>query len=319
MARPKSKKIQPANNNRQKTKIDCLGLGIIPFDILYTIDKYPKAEAKIDAVDFFTQGGGPVPNAMVGLSRLGLKTAVIAAVGDDLFGRYSIEEIKREKVDHRFIIVKKKRSAVATGYIEQGSGRRTMVLYRNITVEPKDINTGKLPIPSLIHLDGRDMPATMKLAGWGKRIGAIISFDIGSVRNDVSEVFPLVDHLVVADGYAFPFTKKKNARQAIDVLRRYCPGSIVVTEGIKGSTGFENGCFFKQSAYKVKNVDTTGAGDAFHTGYIYSLLKDLPMPERLRFGAAAAALKCTRPGGRSGAPGLRSVLKFIKTNPDIYA
>ena len=318
MARLKSKKKRPTSDNRIKPDIDCLGLGIIPFDILYTIDKYPKAEAKIDAVDFFTQGGGPVPNALVGLSRLGLKTAVIAAVGDDLFGQYSIEEIKREKVDHRYIIVKKKNSAIATGYIERGTGRRTMVLYRNITVEPKDINTSKLPIPRLIHLDGRDMPATMKLARWGKKIGALISFDIGSIRNDVSEVFPLVDHLVVADGYAFPFTGRKNARRAIDILRRHCQGSIVVTEGIKGSTGFENGSFFKQPAYKVKNVDTTGAGDAFHTGYIYALLKGLSMPERLRYGAATAALKCTRPGGRSGAPNLSNLRKFIKTNPDIY-
>ncbi|MDH4157127.1 MAG: PfkB family carbohydrate kinase [candidate division Zixibacteria bacterium] len=300
-------------------RIDCLGLGIIPFDILYTIATYPRAEAKIDALDFNTQGGGPVPNAMVGLSRLGLKTAVIAAVGDDLFGEYGVAEMKREKVDTRFIIVKKRTSAIATGYIEKGSGRRTMVLYRNITVEPGDINTRSLPLPRLVHLDGRDMPATMKLARWGRRMKATISFDIGSVRNDVSEVFGLVDHLVVADGFAFPFTGCRTARRAIKKLAERCPGKIVVTEGIRGSTGFENGAFYTHKAFRVENVDATGAGDAFHVGYIFGLLKGTDMAERLRLGAAVAALKCMQPGGRTGLPDRRQLQRFLKSNPKSYA
>ena len=319
MVARKSQKGRNRRSKRRQERIDVLGMGIIPFDILYTIERYPRPESKIDASRFFTQGGGPAPNAMVALSRLGVKTAIVAAVGDDLFGKFSIDEMKQEGVDTRFIIVKKKTSAVATGYIEKGSGRRTMVLYRDITVEPRDIKTTKLPIPRVVHLDGRDMPATMKLARWARRVGAVVSFDIGSIRNDVSEVFPLVDHLVVADSYAFPFTGCRTTRTAIRKLRQYCRGSIVVTEGLRGSIGYEDGDIVRWKAYRVKNVDTTGAGDAFHAGYIYGLLRGFSMVERLRFGAAVASLKCTRSGGRTGLPTVGQVRRFLKSNPKTYA
>jgi len=298
--------------------IDCLGMGIIPFDLLYTVDHYPDAEMKIDATGLAMQGGGPVPNVMIGLARMGFKTALIATVGDDPIGKLGIDEVRREKVNCRYMIIKKQPSAVATGWVEQGSGRRTMVLGREIFVRPSDLTLSKYPVPRILHLDGRDMEATMKLAIWGKRNGAIVSFDIGSMRNDVSALFKYVDHLVVADGYAFPFTKTHTAKDAIEKLRSLCRGSIVVTEGVKGSTGLEDGRYDYQVAYRVKAVDTTGAGDAFHTGYLYGLLKGYVMAERLKLGAATAALKCLHPGARTGLPTVRQLRAFLKGSPAKY-
>jgi len=178
----------------------------------------------------------------------------------------------------------------------------------------------RLPIPKILHLDGRDMSATMKLARWASKNKVIISFDIGSMRNDVSKVFPYVDHLVVADAYAFPFTKTKTAEDAIQKLSAYCSGTIIVTEGIKCSTGREKGSsdYVYQKAYKVKNVDTTGAGDCYHTGYLYGLLLNLPLKERMNYGSAAAALKCTKAGARTGIPNKKELNAFLKSNPKTY-
>ncbi|HVP07522.1 MAG TPA: PfkB family carbohydrate kinase, partial [Candidatus Acidoferrum sp.] len=177
----------------------------------------------------------------------------------------------------------------------------------------------RYPIPRILHLDGRDVEACKNLARWGRKVGAIISFDIGSIRNDVSAIFKLVDHLVVADAYAFPFTGTRSTKNAIQRLARYCKGTIVVTEGIAGSIGCENGQFCAHPAFRVKNVDTTGAGDSFHAGYLYGLLRGWPLEERLRFGAATAALKCTRPGARTGAPTLAAVRRFLRNRPKTYA
>ena len=298
---------------------DVLGLGIIPLDMLFTVPYFPEAGGKIDASSVIVQGGGPVPNAMVGLSRLGVKTAVIAVVGDDLFGKISIEELKREQVDARFVVIKKQPSAAAAGFIENGSGRRTIALYRQIEVRSGDLRLADYPVPKIVHLDGRDLRACIKLAKWARTVGALVSFDIGSMRNDVSPIFPLVDHLVVADAYALPFTNTKNAEDAISKLSMICPGEIVVTEGLAGSTGLDQTGFHRQKAYKVPVADTTGAGDAFHAGYLYGLLHGWPMPERLKFGAAVAALKCTKPGARTGAPKLREVQRFLRKEPATYA
>lgn len=304
---------------KQSKSVDCLGLGIMTVDFLFTVDAYPEAGSKIDGSSLCIQGGGPVPNVMVGLSRLGHTTILITAIGNDPVGTFGRQSLCDDGVDDRFVIKKNGTSDTAAGFVESGDGRRTLVLNRDIHVLPRDVKTGALPTPRIVHLDGRDLDACMKLARWGRKVGAKITFDIGSMRNDVSPIFPLVDHLVVADNYAFGFTGAKNVRTAVRRLAAHCPGTIVVTEGIKGSTGFENGKWYRQPAYRVPIVDTTGAGDAFHTGYIYGLLHDYDIARRLAFGAAVAALKCTKMGARAGIPRLQAIRRFLKGEPPKYA
>lgn len=299
--------------------IDCLGLGIMPLDILLEIPSFPEFGGKRNASDMIIQGGGPVPNTMIGLARLGLTTAVIAAVGDDFVGRESRSELRKEKVDDRFLVTKRGRSDLAAGCVEQGSGRRTIVLHRKIHVTPRDLRTGDYPIPRLVHLDGRDVPACVKLARWGRKVGAIVAFDIGSMRNEVAPLLPLVDQLIVADAFALPYTKSRTATAAVKKLARLCPGTVIVTEGTRGQTALENGRLVTGRAFKAKVVDTTGAGDAFHTGYFYGLLKSWPLERRMEFGAAVAALKCGSMGARTGLPRLRTVHEFLRKKPDRYA
>jgi sulfofructose kinase len=300
--------------------IDALGLGIMPLDILFTIDRFPPPGGKLDARRMIMQGGGPIPNVMVGLARFGLRTAIITALGDDYAGEIGKREIARDNVNTDHLVIKRgQASDTAIGFVETKTGRRTIALHRGARLRPNDLNTERFPIPRLLHLDGRDLEACTKLARWGRKVGAIVTFDIGSVRNDVSPIFPLIDHLIVADTYAFPFTGKKTAIEAIAKLAKHCPGTIVVTEGIAGSTGSEDGSLDWHPSYKVKNVDTTGAGDAFHTGYFFALLAGRPLGERLWLGAATAALKCTAPGARSGIPTLEQVIRFLKRKPAIYA
>jgi len=292
----------------------------MPLDFLYEVDSYPAAGAKKDALSLTIQGGGPVPNVLVGLKRLGHTVALITAVGDDLPGRLGAQELEQEGIDTGLLIWKRRsESDTAGGFVERGSGRRTIVLARKTRVCPRDISLSELPRPRIIHLDGRDLEACMKLARWGHRVGAVVCFDIGSVRNDVSPIFQLVDHLIVADSYALPFTGCRSARRAVEKLTEYCPGTVIVTEGIRGSIGIEDGHWVRQPAFRVREADTTGAGDAFHTGYIHGWLLGLDLAERMRLGAAVAALKCTRRGARAGVPTLRKVNEFMAHKRPIHA
>ncbi|MBU0982958.1 MAG: hypothetical protein KKA42_03745, partial [candidate division Zixibacteria bacterium] len=241
--------------SKKTEHVDCLGLGIMPLDLLFEVDRYPEAGSKIDGCGMTVQGGGPVPNVLVGLSRMGHSGTLITAVADDLTGHTGIAEMEVEGVDMRYVVRRKGTSDTAVGLIERGTGQRTMVLNRIIHVRPRDVNTAEYPVPRIVHLDGRDLEACMKLARWAHRQGAQICFDIGSVRNDISPILPLVDHLVVADVFAFSFTGCRNARRAVEKLRESCPGTVVATEGLKGATGCENNVWVTQRAFKVKSVD----------------------------------------------------------------
>ena len=291
----------------------------MPLDLLLSVENFPKAGTKINGSNLVIQGGGPIPNVMIGLRRLGFKTALISATANDIVGKLTVDDIKKEKVEHRYIVRKRGYSDTAVGLIEIGSGRRTLVLGRDLSVRASDLTTNKYPIPRIVHLDGRDMAATMKLARWAKKVGAAVSFDIGSMRNDVSSVFPLVDHLVVADSYALPFTGCRTAKNAIKKLHKLCKGTIVVTEGIRGAIGVENNQTCFQPAFEVDAKDTTGAGDAFHTGYLYGLLKSYSFSKRMKLGAVVAALKCTVPGARKGLPTIGAINRFLRSKPGIYA
>ena len=302
-----------------KRRIDCLGMGIIPVDYLYTVPFFPPNGGKVNASDVIVQGGGPVPNCMVGLSRLGWSTSVIALIGNDHDGTFTREELRKDKVGDDLLVTRGNQSATAFGFIQQETGARTIAFHRSTSLQPKDFVLSTLPVPKIIHLDGRDLTANIKLARWGKKVGATLTFDIGSVRNDVTNILPFIDHLIVADSYAFPYTKSNKVRPALKRLANICPGTIVITEGTKGSTALVDGTFYTQPAYRVKTVDTTGAGDAFHVGYIHSLLRAETIPERLKYGAVVAALKCMKAGARAGMPTKRQISNFMKKLPPTYA
>lgn len=303
------------------TKVyDCLGLGIAPVDILMQLKNYPEAGGKADAEKTTIQGGGPIPTAMVTLSRLGKKPTLLAVVGEDIFGKFVIDELKNEKVDTSLIITKNKPSAFAVGWVEKNTGRRSIVLDLNISINASDIILNKLPNVRSVHLDGRFMPACLKLARWAKQNNVPVFMDVGSIRNDVSSLFQLVDHLICAEEYALPFTKTKNVKLAIEYLRKECLGTVVVTSGIKGSIGFEESeGFARQRAFKVKSVDSTGAGDVYHGAYIFGFLNGWNLKKRMEIAAAAAAIKCTKPGGRTAIPTINQIKRFLKIGAKKYA
>jgi len=72
--------------------------------------------------------------------------------------------------------------------------------------------------------------------------------------------------------------------------------------------------FFITPSFNVDVVDTTGAGDVFHGGYIYGLLQQWNIQKVVRFASAFAALKCTKLGGRAGIPSLKDVDQLLTLN-----
>jgi sulfofructose kinase len=293
-------------------KVDCLGLGIAPADILMRLARYPKPGAKVDAIETVIQGGGPIPTALVTVARLGFKSTLIAKVGNDIFGDFVVKELHDEGVDTSCIIRSDKLTAIACGWVEKQTGRRTIALELQVKVKPSDIVLHRLPRPKIIHLDARDLSACMKLARWGNRNGITVMLDVGSIRNDVSKILPLVDHFVCAGDLALPYTGTGSIPKALAKLQKICQGTVVITSGLKGSNGVEkDGAIVHQKAFKVKTIDTTGAGDAYHGAYIAGLLKGWNLKERLRFASAVAAIKCTKMGGRTAIPTMRQVLAFL--------
>jgi len=72
------------------------------------------------------------------------------------------------------------------------------------------------------------------------------------------------------------------------------------------------GQIYRQPAFPVDAVDTTGCGDVFHGGYLYGLLQAWPLPQTVRFASACAALKTRALGGRTAIPTLSEIEDFLQ-------
>ena len=76
-------------------------------------------------------------------------------------------------------------------------------------------------------------------------------------------------------------------------------------------TWSDDGDIFTTPAFDVPAVDTTGAGDVFHGGYLYGVLQGWELRRSVTFASAVAAMKCRLPGGRSGIPTRAEVDLFL--------
>jgi sulfofructose kinase len=95
--------------------------------------------------------------------------------------------------------------------------------------------------------------------------------------------------------------------------RRYGCRLAAATLGDNGVLAWDGRQLLQIPAYRVPVVDTTGAGDIFHAGFIYGLLQDWPLERQLDFGCAAAALNCTASGARGGIQPVEAVEDLMAT------
>jgi ribokinase len=95
--------------------------------------------------------------------------------------------------------------------------------------------------------------------------------------------------------------------KAVMKMKSFGSAAATITLGDKGSITLTGNEIFRTPPFDVDVIDTTGAGDVFHGGYIYGLIQKWDIKDVLRFASAFAALKCRKLGGRAGIPDLKDV------------
>jgi sulfofructose kinase len=162
-----------------------------------------------------------------------------------------------------------------------------------------------------LHIDAREPEINILAARWAKRQNAEVCLDVGSLRDGVEEVFPYVDYLIVSRRFACGFVKSTDPLEACRKLMKRGFQTVVVTIGEDGCICGSSKGVFHSPGFRVKVVDTTGAGDVFHGAFIFGLLRKWSLKKTARFANACAAMKCRRLGGRAGIPTLKQVNSFM--------
>lgn len=287
---------------------DVVGIGLNAIDYLVGLPRFPVPGEKLRMSSFAREGGGQAATALVALSRWGRRCKYVGNVGDDEHGRISIRLLSREGIDLAHVrTVPGATSQFAVILVEEGTGERTILWDRDprIRIAPEDLPLDEIRRARALLVDGHDVPASIAAAGAARGAGVPVVLDAEKVQEGTEELLSLCDHVVAAGhfpGLLIPGVPAEEG--AREILRRYGPVTSTVTLGSRGAFGCDGREEIHSPAIRVDAVDTTGAGDIFHAGFLCALLEGLPFREILSFANAAAGLSCRAMGGRAAIPTL---------------
>ncbi|GAC1445883.1 MAG: sugar kinase [Pyrinomonadaceae bacterium] len=295
---------------------DCVGFGVNAVDYLGPVTEYPQFDTKTRLMNYVQAAGGQTASAIVALQRLGMKTAYAGRFGDDREGKLGLQSLRDEGVEVSFCeFIEGAKTQIALIIIDARNGERTIIWDRdeklNFRAEDAPRTFGSLG--RVLHLDAHEPAACIVVAREARANDTIISSDIDDIYENLPELLPLIDVLVTSKDVPKRLTGIDNLRAAlIETHARY--GCVItgVTLGESGAIVFCEGQFIETPAFKVEARDTTGAGDAFHAGFIYGMLKDESIEGCLSIGCAVAALNCRGLGARAGLPTMNELEEWLR-------
>ena len=313
-------RVFPAHTNIMKS-FDILVAGEINPDLILTGDVMPafgQVEKLVDAAAL-TIGSSSVIFAC-GATRLGLKVAFIGKCGDDVFGRFMLDQMLAHHVDVSNVLVVAGGSTGLSVILNRGVDRAILTHPGLVAdLQASDIANGLLARARHLHVSSyflqtklqAGLPALFERA---RALGLTTSLD---TNYDPSEAWSGFDELLSATNVFLPneaearsLTGAENVDEAAGRL-----GSKVETLAIKlgkaGALGISESQKIQVESIPVKVVDTVGAGDSFDAGFIYGYLNDWPLEKSLRLGAVCGALSTRKSGGTAAQLTLEEATAFL--------
>ena len=296
------------------TRVICLGLSAL--DQIWRVPRFfAGGSEKIRSVEFAAMGGGMAATAAVAVARLGGIAAFWGRAGEDGPGREMHKALSDQGVDvGQFRLFADGQSSVS-GILVDAKGERQIVNFRGQFPEQADwLPLGEVGAASAVLADPRWLSGAKALfeAARAKKVPTVLDADVAD-RHVFETLLPLTDHAVFSEPALSAFVGSSD-EEALAGVAKYGCHVAAVTHGANGVTWLQHDATHHRPAYAVNAIDTTGAGDVFHGAYALAIGARLDVADAMSFASAAAALKCTRPGGRAGIPTLQDCLAFQRND-----
>jgi sulfofructose kinase len=297
------------------SKVDLVGVGLNATDTVIPLSTYPTRGSKTEYSTVSTLPGGQVATTVVACQHWGLRTRYIGKLGDDLAATLHREAFSHAGVETHVITVPGGASAQSLILVD-AQGERTVLIRRDerLTLHPSELDRDSIINARALHVDGYDTEAAILASTWAREANIPVIADLDELYPNVEALIANVDYLIVSRDFPSRLTSEPNLEQALRKMhRRYNCRLAAATLGQEGVLAFNGKRLLHTPAFCVPVVDTTGAGDIFHAGFIYALLEDWPLDRQLDFACAAAALNCTAVGARGGIHSLDDIANLIAT------
>lgn len=298
-------------------KFDVIGIGRNCVDHLAVMETLPRRDTKAPMLQYVVAPGGQSSTAAAALSRLGLKCACAGLVGDDPDGAFLKKCLREEGVDDTKVLAEPgARTPVALILVEAGSGKRTIAYLDSLRgrLKPERFDFNALLSTRCLLIDPYATSLGARLAPLGRERGVVTIYDAEHEVEDFEKMLETSDYIIGSE-QVVETLGETGVEAALKKLFSYGPRAAVITLGEKGCAALGPEGILRRKAYAVKAVDTTAAGDAFHAGFAFGVLKGWELPRLLEFASALGALVCRGLGGRASLPTLDEVFELVKDGP----
>jgi sulfofructose kinase len=294
-------------NRASATQCDIVAIGLNATDTLIRVPHFPAFDSKTKILSSSLLPGGQAATAAVACHRWGLRSRYVGKIGDDAAGRLQRDEFAREGVQPHLIEVQNCASQLAFIVVDEGTGERTILWQRDdrLDLRPEELPEEWIRAARLVHVDGHPCAPAAVAAHWAHEAGALVTADLDNLYTGVEALLEGVDFMISSPDFPERLLGVHDLLESLpQITRRFGCRVAGATLGRDGVLAWDGTQFHYCPAFRIHTVDTTGAGDIFHAGFAYALLRGDTLPAILEFSCAAAGLNCTAPGARGG---IRSV------------
>ena len=277
---------------------------------------------KAVAASMLVVAGGEALNVAVAASALGLRANFVGRFGSDESGadqRHFLEingcttegSATIPGAPHHF----------ATIIVDQHSGERAIVTHKDTRLTP---SLEQLPAELMrrsraFFSDGREAAFTLHGLTVASK-SATYTFLDAEESTWLHEALPFVNELIAPARVILAAAQMADLTEAMNQLASCGPAIVIATQGAQGATAVSHrGEVHEQPSIRVQAIDTTGAGDAFHAGYIAARLAGWPVPHAMNLGARTASITCEHAGPRAPFDSLATLRPYPSIPHDGYA
>ncbi|AFK20304.2 carbohydrate kinase family protein [Haloferax mediterranei ATCC 33500] len=283
--------------------------GHVNWDVTLRVDALPDPDGEATVESRVGAGGGSAANVASGLVGLGVPSSLLGSVGDDEHGHAAVAELASKGVDCRYV-ERVDHGPTTVKYVVVDAAGEVFVLGSpgvNEAFEASNLPAESLAAADHLHLTSQAPATAAALARRATEVGTTVSFDPGRRIGDrgYTDALRQVDFVFLNDREAATALGEASANDSnaatngSAVAKVLEQTTLVLKHGPNGAEVRDDGEQHVHPGYPIDAVDTTGAGDAFASGFIAARIEGTSYERALTIANACGALTAAEPGART--------------------
>ncbi len=289
-----------------------LVIGVAVVDFVFQMDRLPTDARKYRATKADIVGGGCAANAAVAVARLGGDALLAARLGNDPLGDLILSDLCSEGVDTGLVQqTNGAQSSFSSVYVD-AKGERQIMNFRGADLSTETSWIHNAPKIDAVLADTRWTEGAIAALELARQRGVpgIVDAEAPMDKN----VLDLASHIAFSRDGLMSVAPNTDLNLALRTAADIFDAWVCVTDGENGVSFIGVDAIEHVPAFEVDVKDTLGAGDVWHGAFALALSEGCDPSAAIRTANAAAAIKCTKFGGRKGTPTRAELEQFLQEN-----